>query len=84
MNFKANYLSSLEGTAKKSGKAYWMMTVLFTVYEGNKVVQSYCTNLFLTKEEYGFVKNLAPMQELDLVFLPTNRGIQIIQLDIAG
>lgn len=84
MDYKVNYLSSMEGTGKKSGKKYWMMTVLITVYEGSRVTQSYTTNVFLDEEQYAFVKELTPMQELDAIFLPTSRGVQLIQLDIAG
>lgn len=84
MDYKVNYLSSLEGTGKKSGKSYWMMTALFTIYEGSRVTQSYTANVFLDEEQYAFVKELSPMQELDAIFLPTSRGVQLIQLDIAG
>lgn len=84
MSYKVNFLSSLEGTGKKSGKPYWMMTALFTVYEGARVTQSYTANVFLDEEQYAFVKELNPMQELEAIFLPTSRGVQLIQLDIAG
>lgn len=84
MGYKVNYLSSVEGTGKKSGRAYFMMTILISVYENTKVVQSYTTNIFLNEEQFHFVKELAPMQELEVIFVPTARGMQIIQLDIAG
>ena len=84
MSYRVNYLSSLEGTGKKSGKKYWMMTALFTVYDGARVTQSYTANVFLDEEQYAFVKELNPMQELDAIFLPTSRGVQLIQLDIVG
>lgn len=84
MGYKVNYLSSLEGVGKKSGKKYWMMTALFTVNDGARVTQSYTANVFLDEDQYTFVKELNPMQELDVIFLPTSRGVQIIQLDIAG
>lgn len=84
MDYKVNYLSSLEGTGKKSGKSYWMMTALFTIYEGSRVTQSYTANVFLDEEQYKFVSELNPMQELEAIFLPTSRGVQLIQLDIAG
>lgn len=84
MEYKVNYLSSMEGTGKKSAKPYRMMTALFTVYEGARVTQSYTANVFLDEEQYAFVKELNPMQELEAIFLPTSRGVQLIQLDIAG
>lgn len=84
MGYKVNYLSSLEGVGKKSGKKYWMMTALFTVNDGARVTQSYTANVFLDEDQYTFVKELNPMQELDAIFLPTSRGVQLIQLDIAG
>lgn len=84
MTYKVNYLSSMEGIGKKSSKPYRMMTALFTVYDGARVTQSYTANVFLDEEQYAFVKELSPMQELDAIFLPTSRGVQLIQLDIAG
>lgn len=84
MDYKVNYLSSMEGNGKKSGKSYRMMTILITVHDGARVTQSYTTNVFLDEEQYAFVKELTPMQELDAIFLPTSRGVQLIQLDIAG
>jgi len=60
-----------------------MMNLLFTVYENGVVMQSYTTNIFLTDELYAVAKEYMPMQALDMVFLPTNRGIQIISMDIA-
>lgn len=84
MSYKVIFLSVMEGTGKKSGKPYYMMTALFTVYDGARVTQSYTANVFLDEDQYKFVSELTPMQELDAIFLPTSRGVQIIQLDIAG
>ena len=84
MGYKVILLSSAQGTSKKNGNLYYMMTILITVSENGKVTQSYTTNVFLDAEKYDFVKELPPMQELECIFLPTARGIQIIQLDIAG
>lgn len=83
-SYKVNYLNSREGIGKASKRPFWMMTVLVTVYEGSKVTQSYTTNVFLEEDQYKFVSELNPMQELDAIFLPTSRGVQLIQLDIAG
>lgn len=84
MSYKINYLNCREGVGKASKRPYWMMMVLITIYDGARVTQSYTTNVFLEEEQYTFVKELNPMQELDVIFLPTSRGVQIIQLDIAG
>lgn len=85
MEYKVHYLSSVEGIGKKSNKPYWMMTILITLFENGKSVECFTTNLFLREEQYNFVHELAPMQELDFLCVPSaSKGIQIIQLDIVG
>lgn len=84
MNYKVILLSSVQGTSKKSGNPYYMMTVLITVSDNKgNVVQNYTTNVFLDAEKYDFVKELAPMTALECTFLPSAKGIQLLQLDIA-
>lgn len=56
---------------------------LCPVKNGAKVEQSYTTSVFVDEDMYSFVSGLTPMTKLDIVFVPTNRGVQIIQLDIA-
>lgn len=82
-SYKINFLSAKEGIGKKTGNPYYMMNLLFTVYENGVVMQSYTANVFLNEEQFALTKDYTPMQALDMVFLPTSRGIQIISMDIA-
>ncbi|MGN0279111.1 MAG: hypothetical protein ACI4C4_07125 [Lachnospiraceae bacterium] len=84
ISYKVNYLNSREGIGKASKRPFWMMTGLFTIMENDRVIQSYTANVFLDEDQYKFVSELSPMQELDAIFLPTSRGVQLIQLDIVG
>lgn len=82
-SYKINFLSAKEGIGKKTGNPYYMANLLFTVYENGIVMQSYTANVFLNEEQFALTKDYKPMEELDMVFLPTSRGIQIISMDIA-
>lgn len=84
ISYTVNFLYATEGVGKKSGNPYYMANLLFTVMEDGVIQQSYTANLFLTEEQYQQAKLYSPKQELDMVFLPTSRGVQIISMDIAG
>lgn len=83
MTYEVFYLNARQGISKNN-KPFNMMNLLVTVKNGAKVEQSYTTSLFVNEEIYNFVAELTPMTKLDIVFVPTNRGVQVIQLDIAG
>lgn len=82
MTYEVFYLNARQGISKNN-KPFNMMNILVTVKNGAKVEQSYTTSLFVNEEIYNFVAELTPMTKLDIVFVPTSRGVQIIQLDIA-
>ena len=84
VRYVVNYLSAREGIGKNSGKPYYMLTCLLTIYDGDKISHSYPSTLFISKEQYEMVTALVPMQELDMICVPDTRGnISIVQLDIA-
>lgn len=83
MTYEVFYLNARQGISKNN-KPFNMMNLLVTVKNGAKVEQSYTTSVFVDEDMYTFVSELEPMTKLDIVFVPTNRGVQVIQLDIAG
>ena len=84
ISYTVNFLYSTEGVGKKSGKPYYMANLLFTIFEEGVVKESYTANTFLTKEQFQQTVDYNPQQLLDIVFLPTSRGVQVISMDIAG
>lgn len=83
VTYNINFLSAKEGVGKKTGAPYFMCNLLFTIMEDGVVMQSYTANVFLNKDQYELTKDYKPMESLEMVFLPTSRGIQIISMDIA-
>ena len=83
MTYEVFYLNARQGISKNN-KPFNMMNLLVTVKNGAKVEQSYTTSFFVYEDLYTFVSELEPMARLDIVFVATNRGVQVIQLDIAG
>ena len=83
MTYEVFYLNARQGISKNN-KPFNMMNLLVTVKNGAKVEQSYTTSVFVDEDMYTFVSELEPMTKLDIVFVPTNRGVPVIQLDIAG
>lgn len=82
MTYEVFFLNARQGVSKNN-KPFNMLNILVTIKNGAKVEQSYTTSVFIDEDMYTFVAQLEPMTKLDIVFVPTARGIQVIQLDIA-
>lgn len=83
MTYEVFFLNARQGISKNN-KPFNMMNILVTIKNGEKVEQSYTTSVFIDEDMYTFVAQLEPMTKLDIVFVPTSRGVQVIHLDIAG
>ena len=84
LSYVCEYLSRSAFVSKKNNQEYYTIDIQITISDGDAIIRSYTTTLFVNKEQYDLAEGYKCKQLLDTIFIPNRNGrLSLLQLDIA-